>query len=105
MRLENTTAHSIHNIPDLSLDDMAERMSERYQRLQSKTSSGKQMRRFGIDRDEYFAWKLTGYCGGDRFDESRCEAVSSVLGYSTSEVQDLAREAYRIFSLYYGEEQ
>ncbi len=87
-----------------ALDEQTTRIANQYENLLNNPVSGRKMRRFGMESDEYFAWKLTDYQGGNHFDTSRCEAVSRVLDYSRTEVQDLAREAYRKLSLYYGEE-
>lgn len=117
MRLENLTQRTETELPYLliqrvsadspvndSIDDLTKRVAGEYETLQ-RPSSDRQMRKFGMDRNEYCAWKLTDYFGGDRFDEHLCEATGRVLGASADEVKDLAREAYRRFSLHYGEEQ
>lgn len=88
-----------------SLDEMITRVDNHYRRLRTKPSADREMRRFGLDENEYFAWRLTDYHGGERFDEPLCAAAGEVLGYSTEEVKDLAQEAYRRFTLHYGEEQ
>lgn len=110
MRLENVTQEiepsflsTQYVADDDALDEVVTRVDEHYRRL--RTSSDKEIRQFGLDKEEYFAWKLTDYHGGERFDEPLCAAVSAVLGYSADEVKDLAQEGYRQFTLYYGEEQ
>lgn len=84
--------------------DLTHRTVRQYQKLQNSSSDTK-MNNFEMERDEFFAWKLTGYFGGNRFDENACAATAQVLGYYTEDVKDLAQEAYRKFTVHYGEEQ